>query len=348
MKNVETIPYALRVVALGGGTGLPVVLRGLKMLLFPEGTDDKDRLTAVVTVTDEGGSSGRLREELGMIPPGDIRNCLVALSHNEPLMSRLFQTRYKSGETLEGHSVGNLILAALAQEEPGGFLAAVRMVGEVLNIQGRVLPSALTPARLVAQLSCGKQIMGETSIASAGERVEQLRLSPANLAATPGVVDAIERADIVVLGPGSMYSSILPHLLVTEIAAALKRTAALRLLVVNAMTEQGETGGYTAAEHVRAIWRHAGDNTLDAVLLPTDTIPATTLERYREERAERVSPDDQEIDSLVALVARREMLQTVPKVRHDSLRTASGILQTYAAWRSSVSPLARARVRKEA
>lgn len=335
MKSVETMPYALRVVALGGGTGLPVVLRGLKALLFPEGTDDKARLIAIVTVTDEGGSSGRLREELGMLPPGDIRNCLVALSHNEPLMSRLFQARYRSGETLEGHSVGNLILAALAQEEPGGFLAAVQLVSEVLNIQGRVFPSTLTPARLVAKLAGGRHVTGETSIVAAGDSVEELRLSPADPPATPGLVHAIEQADIIVLGPGSMYSSIVPNLLVPEIAAALRRARALRILVINAMTELGETGGYTASDHVRAISRHAGEGLLDGVLLPTDQIPDSTLQRYRAEGAVRVAPDDPEIDRLVPIVARRELLQTIPKVRHDALRTATGVLQMYASWKSS-------------
>lgn len=337
VKIVETLPYPLRVVALGGGTGLPAVLRGFKQVLFPQGADEKARLTGIVTVTDEGGSSGRLREELGMLPPGDIRNCLVALSHNEPLMSRLFQARYRSGETLEGHNVGNLILAALAQEEPDGFLAAVRLASEVLNIQGRVLPSTLVPARLVARLSCGRQVTGETSIVAAGSAVEELRLSPANPPATPGVVDSIEQADIVLLGPGSLFSSIIPNVLVPEIAAALKRTRALRLLVVNAMTEVGETGTFSAADHLRALVRHAGDGAVDGVLLATDEIPAATLERYRAEGAARVAADDPAIDALVPLVVRRDLLQVVPKVRHDGLRTAGASLHALALWRERVA-----------
>ncbi len=223
MSHVETLPFPLRVVALGGGTGLPAVLRGLKAVLFPAGlADDPERLTAVVTVTDEGGSSGRLRESLRMLPPGDIRNCLVALSHNEPLMARLFQARYRTGQDLEGHPVGNLILAALAQEESGGFLAAVQLASEVLNIQGRVFPSTLEHVRLAATMADGRELLGETALAAAGGSVRRLRLEPAADAAAPGVVEAIERADLVILGPGSLFSSIVPNLLVNRLAAALR------------------------------------------------------------------------------------------------------------------------------
>ncbi len=332
MTEIATIRYPLRVVALGGGTGLPQVLRGFKALLFPEGADDPDRLVAVVTVTDEGGSSGRLRQELGVLPPGDIRNCLVALSHNEPLMARLFQARYRSGGVLEGHNVGNLILAALAQEEGGSFLAAVRLASEVLNIQGRVYPATPAPARIAATLADGSEVLGETALARAGKAVRRLRLHPEDPPATPEVVEAIRRADLVVLGPGSLFTSIIPNVLVPEIREALQQTRACRLLYVNAMTERGETNGFSAADHVRAVLDHAGP-CLDAALVPVDEIPGDVLERYREEGAERVDPADPELDGLVPLVLRRQMLRVERKVRHDPLRCAAGALVACSAHR---------------
>jgi len=347
VNPVETIPFPLRVVALGGGTGLPAVLRGLKAVLFPGGVaDDPERLTAVVTVTDEGGSSGRLREQLRILPPGDIRNCLVALSHNEPLMSRLFQARYRGGEDLEGHPVGNLILAALAQEEEGGFLAAVQLASEVLNIQGRVFPSTLDHVRLAATMTDGRDIVGETALAAGGGAVRRLRLEPPTRRAAPGVVDAIEGADVVVLGPGSLFTSIVPNLLVGEVADALRRTRALRLLIVNAMTEEGETEGFTASAHVRAVLDHAGPEILDAAVVATDDVPAAVLERYRAEGAERVIDDGDALDRLVPLVLRRPVMQVQPKVRHDALLTVGAVLQALVQHRRGTRAVAGARARE--
>ena len=331
MRTAEHGAEPLRVVALGGGTGLPVVLRGFKTMLFADGGDDPDRLTAVVSVTDDGGSSGRLRSELGMLPPGDIRNCLVALSNNEPLMARLFQARYRAGASLEGHSVGNLILAALAQEEGGSFLAAIRLASEVLNIQGRVLPLTLVPCHLVARLTDGRLVSGESAIARAGGVIDRLRIEPEALPAAPGVVEAIEAADVVTLGPGSLFTSIVPNLLVASVRDALVRSRALKVLVVNAMTEQGETGGFTAADHVRAVHAHLGAPLLDAVMLPTDPIPDPVMDRYRGEGAVRVDPEDRDVDALVPLVLRRNLLQVGPKVRHDPMLTVRAILEAHAA-----------------
>ncbi len=333
MKIVESIRFPLRVVAIGGGTGLPVVLRGMKSLLFPEGTDDPGRLVAVVTVTDEGGSSGRLRDELGMLPPGDVRNCLVALSHNEPLMSRLFQTRYRCGGVLDGHSVGNLILAGLAQEE-NGFLGAVELASEVLNIQGRVYPSTHVHTRLVAGLRDGRHVIGEAALIAAGGIVDSLKIEPSDPPATNGVVEAIDKADIVVLGPGSLYTSIIPNILIPDVSEALRRTKAFRVLVVNAMTEVGETGQFSAADHVRAVHRHAGEGVLDAALLACDEIPVRVQIRYQAEGAEPVNSEDDEIDALVPNVFRKKMLKTTPKVRHDPILTAGSVLTSYASWRN--------------
>lgn len=335
MADPRLLREQVRVVAIGGGTGLPAVLRGMKAVLFRGGAaDNPDRLTGVVAVTDDGGSSGRLRDELGMLPPGDLRNCLVALSHNEPLMARLFQARYRNGENLSGHSVGNLILAALAQEENGNFLSAVRMASDVLNIQGRVLPSTLVPARLVARLADGRQVLGETAIAAAHGRVSRLWVDPAHIPATPGVVTAIERADVVVLGPGSLYSSILANLLLPEITEALAKTGAFRVLITNAMTEAGETTGFSAAEHLRALREHAPGLVIDGVLVAEDTIPEATLTRYREEGAEPIPANDPDLEGLAPIVLRRSLLQVAPKVRHDPLLTASAVLEMYIHWQA--------------
>lgn len=333
---ISTIRHPLRVVAVGGGTGLPVVLRGFKPLIFAHDASDADRLVAIVTVTDDGGSSGRLRNELGMIPPGDIRNCLVALSHNEPLMARLFQARYHTEGALDGHCAGNLILAALAQEEGGNMLAAIRLASEVLNIHGLVYPSSLSNAHLIATLEDGRVVEGESRIAEYGGSVSDLRLDPTDLDASPGITEMIEQADILVLGPGSLYTSIIPNLLIPAVARALRRTRAFRVLVVNAMTEPGETGSFDAADHVRAIQRHAGRDVIDAVLLASDPIPSEILERYEEEGAVRVSPEEGDVDALVPLVLRRRVLEITPKVRHDPLLTAGGILSAYTAWKRRV------------
>lgn len=322
---------SLRLVALGGGTGLPVVLRGCKNLLYASGPADHSRLTAVVTVTDDGGSSGRLVNELGVLPPGDIRNCLVALSHNRPLVARVFQARYQGGETLEGHSCGNLILAALMQEE-GSFLGAIRVASDVLQVRGRVLPLTLEPVKLVARLAGGETVEGECAIAGATGQIEHLGLDQHDIPPTPGVVEAIERADIVTFGPGSLFSSIMPNLLIPEVVDALRRSRAFKVLLVNAMTEQGETGDFSAADHVRAIHEHTGGAILDAAILARDEIPERLLARYSDEGARRVEPDDGEIDALVPTVLRENLLEAGPKVRHDALLCARAIVRCHARW----------------
>jgi uncharacterized cofD-like protein len=337
VRTIDSIAQSVRLVALGGGTGLPVVLRGLKAILYPNGAWDRDRLVAVVTVSDDGGSSGRLRAELhDMLPPGDIRNCLVALSHNRPLVSRLFRARYRhQGGSLEGHSVGNLILAALAQEEGGSFLDALRVASQVLNVRGRVLPLTLEPSALVAEMDGGETIRGECAITSSEGRIRRLVLDPEDPPATPGIVEAIESADVVVLGPGSLFSSIVPNLLVSEVRDALARTKAFRILVLNAMTEAGETAELGAAEHVRAVFDHGGSDILDAALVPTDAISDAVLARYAEEGARRVNAGDPDLDVLLPMIVRENVLQAGPKVRHDAMLVARAILRAYAAWRTS-------------
>jgi len=270
---------------------------------------------------------------------------MVALSHNEPLMSRVFQARYTSPGELDGHAVGNLILAALAQLEDGCFLSAVQQASEVLNIQGRVLPSTLEPTKLVARLSCGADVIGESTIyeTDASGSVERLRLEPNDPPATNGVVKAILDADIVVLGPGSLFTSILTNVLIPDVAEALKETSAFRLMIVNAMTEPGETAGFSAAAHVEALERHVGDAVLDGLLLASDEIPEETLERYRGEDARPIDPHEAGLESCVPMVFRRELLAFTPKVRHVPEQLAHHILGAYSAWAEAGFPRFRDR-----
>jgi uncharacterized cofD-like protein len=247
-----------RIVCIGGGHGMSNLLRGLK--------EYTGNLVAIVTVADDGGSSGRLRQELSMLPPGDFRQCLVALSDVEPLMTKLFQYRFGSGDSLEGHSFGNLFIAAMIGVT-GNFEQAVRESSRVLNVRGQILPSTLSDVTLHAEMADSRVVAGEHHITSAGGRVERVYLSPEHVAAHAEAVAAIHNADLVVIGPGSLYTSVLPNLLVEGIAAAVRQTAALRVYVCNVATEAGETDHYDVAGHIDAIEHHVGPGMLDVVLV---------------------------------------------------------------------------------
>ncbi len=246
-----------RIVCIGGGHGLSNLLRGLK--------EYTSNLTAIVTVADDGGSSGRLRAELGMLPPGDFRQCLVALSDAEPLMSELFQYRFDGGNGLHGHSFGNLFLAAMIGVT-GNFDQALRESSRVLNVRGQILPSTLATVTLSAELADSRVVAGEHHITAAGGGIRRVALEPATVDAYPEAIAAIRNADMVVIGPGSLYTSVLPNLLVEGIAAALRESMALRVYVCNVATEAGETDHYDVAEHVAAMERHVGSGILDVVL----------------------------------------------------------------------------------
>ncbi len=239
-----------RVVVVGGGTGLSNLLRGLKSFT--------NNITAVVTVADDGGSSGRLRQELGVLPPGDIRNCITALADEDKLVTELFSYRFESGEGLEGHSFGNLFLTALCSLTKGDMLEAVRVASRVLNSCGQVLPSSLSHVTLVAELEDGRTIKGESQIPHAHGRIKRMHCEPVMPNATPEAIAAILNADLVVLGPGSLYTSVIPNLLVKGIADAIRQTTARRLYICNVMTQVGETTNYTVSDHVRALLAHAG------------------------------------------------------------------------------------------
>src|SRR5512145_429571 len=238
-------PGGLRVAALGGGTGLPNVLRGLRPLVYPaagpaEGPDSNERLVAIVTTTDDGGSSGRLRRDFGVIPPGDIRNCLAALAESESDLTALLQFRFEGGDGLTGHALGNLMLTALT-EVTGDFTKAIEIAAQVVGARGRVLPATVDAVTLSAELDDGRTVTGETAIVSAGSAIRRLSLEPAEPRCVDVAVDALRRAGIIVAGPGSVYTSILPALLVPELMEAVRLADAVRVFVLNLMTEPGET-----------------------------------------------------------------------------------------------------------
>ena len=304
-----------KVVALGGGTGMPALLRGLK--------EYTGNITAVVTVADDGGSSGRLRGDYNMLPPGDLRNCLVALADAEPLVRDLFQYRFEQGE-LSGHSFGNLFIAAL-QQTTGEFVTALEAASRVLAVRGAVLPATLDPVTLAAELDDGRVIHGESRIGAAPSRIRRVWLEPEGATPLYEAIRAIEDADLVVIGPGSLYTSVIPNLLVRPIQDAVQSTKALRVYVTNVMTEPGETTGFSAADHWKALWDHAGRGVADVLLVNSEPVPKDVLERYRREGAEAVrflGPLPRGIP-----VVREPLLEVDEMVRHDSGRLARAVLR---------------------
>jgi len=304
MKSAtDTRPRAVRIVALGGGTGLSTVLRGLKNHIARRKEDQVRMpiadLAAVVTVTDDGGSSGRLRRDYRILPPGDIRNCMVALSKDEPLLRSLFQYRFPAGRGLRGHSFGNLFLTALSNIT-GDFIEAVRLTGQVLAIRGRIFPSTTQIVTLEAEMGNGRIVAGETAIAKAGERaaIRRIRLAPRRVRPYPEVLDAIRQADLILIGPGSLYTSIIPNLLISGVARAIRRSHATRVYICNLMTQPGETPGYSASDHVRAIYRHAGARLFDWIVVNHAPISERLQRRYRAEKAAPVRTDIRELQQM--------------------------------------------------
>jgi uncharacterized cofD-like protein len=300
-----------RIVAIGGGTGLPVVLAALKRYL---GTRVAD-LTAVVTVTDDGGSSGRLREELRILPPGDIRNCLVALAEVEPLMAELFQFRFGGDGALAGHSFGNLFLAALAGVT-GNFLQAIRISGKVLAVQGTILPSTLDSVTLGAELADGSVVRGESRIREQRRAVRRVFVEPPTVRALPEVLEAIAQADAVVLAPGSLFTSLIPNLLVAGVADAVRQAAALRVYVANLMTEPGETDGLSLADHLEALAAHAGRGLVDGVVVHARPFPPDVVQRYARAGAQPVALDRERLHGLGVWVTDAELTGSTGLARH--------------------------------
>lgn len=309
-----------KVVAIGGGTGLSTMLRGLKLYT--------KSLTAVVTVADDGGSSGMLRNDLGMLPPGDIRNCIVALADIEPIMYKLLNYRFTEG-ALAGHSFGNLFLAAL-NGISGGFDEAVSTMSSVLAVVGRVLPVTTENVTLGAMLENGRVINGESAIGmrdAAESRIDKVFLKPEKPKALDDVLRAIDEAEIIVLGPGSLYTSIIPNLLVDGVAEAIKNSSAVKIYVCNIMTQSGETDGYTVCDHLRAIEKHTFDGIVDFVIANNERIPDALAEAYSAENAYTVRLDEDSFkDTRTTLVQGNLLLVKDEQIRHNFSRLARAIM----------------------
>lgn len=346
MKETES---GLKIVSVGGGTGLSALLSGLKSFVGKESLSPSgsarwiETLTAVVTVTDDGGSSGRLREEFQILPPGDIRNCMAALAEDQHLLTRLFQYRFESDGHLSGHSFGNLFLAALTGVT-GDFLEAVKLSSEVLAIKGRIFPSTVEDVALVAELEDGRVIRGETNIVESRTPIKRLSLSSAMCRPLPETLDAINRADIITIGPGSLYTSIIPNLLVDGIVDAMRESDALKLYICNIMTQPGETDNFDVEDHLRVLFEYSPKLEIDYVIVNTAPISGDLREKYLADGAAQVN-----FDSLVRegfdgephpasvqtgngvfgfqLIC-RDVLREDGLVRHDSAKLARLVMET--------------------
>jgi uncharacterized cofD-like protein len=312
----------LSIVALGGGTGLSALLRGLKehVVRRSDQAATPERpigdLVAIVTVTDDGGSSGRLRRENRMLPPGDIRNCMVALSKDEALMGRLFQYRFQAGRGLRGHNFGNLFLAALTHVT-GDFAAAVRVSSKVLAIRGRIFPSTISNVHLVATLADGRRVRGETNISCCRLPIRKIELVPGHVRPLPGAVEAIQNADLILMGPGSLYTSVIPNLLIPEIAQAIVRAKAPRVYIANLMTQPGETTGYTLSEHLRAMQSHVDNRFLDWVVANRRAVSPEVVRRYRAQGAEPVVVDADKVVKMKVKLLLDDLLEEHGVIRHN-------------------------------
>ncbi|HUO34520.1 MAG TPA: gluconeogenesis factor YvcK family protein [Candidatus Acidoferrum sp.] len=333
MKHIKNSgPRPVRVVALGGGTGLSTVLRGLKRYVAdgPESSREKPiaDLVAVVTVTDDGGSSGRLRREYKVLPPGDIRNCMVALSSDEDLLGKLFQYRFPMGRGLAGHSFGNLFVTALTNVM-GDFPEAVRVSSNVLSTRGRIYPSTAQNVTLEARLAGGARILGETNISRSKKRIESIRLVPKDARPLPEVLKALRRADLILAGPGSLYTSIIPNLLVEEVQEAIAKARATRVYIANIMTQPGETDHYSVADHVRAIYENTRPGLFDCVVINRTPATKKLLRRYREQGADPVDPSLAELERMKVRHISADLLHQDGLIRHDYARLAQLLLEHF-------------------
>jgi uncharacterized cofD-like protein len=319
-------------VALGGGTGLSTLLRGLKEYVASRRVGTKPRpiadLAAVVTVTDDGGSSGRLRREYRVLPPGDIRNCMVALSKDERLLTQLFQYRFPGNGGLGGHSFGNLFLTALTGVT-GDFSDAVRVSSEVLAIRGRIFPSTEQNVTLEAQLEDGTIVAGETRISKARKRIERVRLVPRRARPHPETLRAIRQADLILVGPGSLYTSIIPNLLIHGVVDAIVRSRGASVYIANLMTQPGETQRYSVADHVRAIYEHTRRRLFDYVVINRAHISASLRRRYGEQHAEPVAPSYAELYRMGLRCVTADLLQHEGLVRHNPARLSRLLVEQF-------------------
>ena len=307
-----------KIVAIGGGTGLSMLLKGIKNIT--------NNITAVVTVGDDGGSSGRLRTEFGVLPPGDIRNCIAALAKDEDLVTKLFQYRFKHGEGLEGHSFGNLFLSALCAIT-GDMVRAIKESSNVLSIRGVVLPSTLDDMKLIAAMEDGRVIYGESNIPEAHGKIKKIYTDPQRCTALPEVIHAIREADLIILGPGSLYTSVIPNLLIDGISEEIINSNAKKIYVCNIMTQPGETDGYSVSDHIRALFTHAGCNKLVDTVIMNDYIPSNLAQKYQQAGSYPVVIDEENIKNLGVKLFTKKLIQDNKEglVRHSSARVARAI-----------------------
>ena len=303
------------VTVIGGGHGLSVLLRGIKT--------STNNVAAVVTVADDGGSSGRLRTELGIIPPGDLRNCLVALADTEPLMEKLFQYRFEGNTALAGHSFGNLFIAAM-NEVTGDMETALKESSKVLAVKGRVIPASKEHVRLDAVMTDGTVVEGESQIPEAHKTIRRVQLYPKHVKAVPAALDAIESADAIILGPGSLYTSIMPNLLVDGVADALKRSKAIKIYICNVLTQPGETDGYSASNHAKAILDHTGKGAIDYVLVNSTPIPD---EMWRGTGATPVDIDEDKVNALGCGLVKADLMSSTQAGRHDPEKLCAAVMK---------------------
>jgi len=307
-----------RIVVIGGGTGLSVLLKGLKKYT--------SNLTAVVTVTDDGGSSGRLRAELGVLPPGDIRSCLVALAETETLMDRVFQHRFKQGEGIKGHNLGNLLMVAMA-EITGDIVSAIKEVSKVLAVRGQVIPATLGHVELGARMRDGSVIIGETAIRRYNQGIDRIFLIPEQCLPVPATIEAIMEADAIILGPGSLFTSIIPNLLVAGVPQAIADSRGTRIYVSNIMTELGETDGFTAADHLMTILNYVNRPVIDHVIVNTGDIDEARRQRYLDEKAVPVATAREQINQLGINIIERDLVSSDRVAWHDSEKLAATVME---------------------
>jgi len=310
-----------KIVVVGGGTGLSMLLHGLK--------EFTSNITAIVTVADDGGSSGRLRKEFDVLPPGDIRNCLVALADAEPLVGKLFQFRFEEGGEFGGHSFGNLFITAMTKIT-GDFDAAIKESSKVLAIRGRVMPATLDKIQLVAEHLDGSETVGESRIVQSKSPIKRVRLQPVNCRPTDEAIDAIKKADAVVLGPGSLFTSIMPNLLIGRVYQEIASSRAVKIYVCNVMTQKGETDDYKASDHLKAIAEHTTPGLVDYCIVNTAKIPDEMVEKYSTEESSPVVPDSENLKKLKCKVVEAHLVNTRGYVRHDSEKLAKIIIDLIA------------------
>ena len=314
-----------KIVVIGGGHGLSHLIFGLK--------EYTANITAIVTVADSGGSSGRLREEFNIVAPGDIRNCLVALADAPALMGELFQFRFSQDSELKGHNFGNLFLTAMVQLTDGDFERAVKETSKVLAIRGKVIPSTVSNVHLVAEYEDGTKTEGEAQIPNPDLKIQKLFLTPQDAQPTKDAISELEEADIIVLGPGSLYTSVIPNLIIDGMADVIAKSKAFKIYICNVMTQHGETDGFSASEHIKAIVEHSNKGVIDACLINNAEVPEEVLSRYQGEESFPVKADVEEIQKMGYRVAATDLLGVTDYVRHDSTKLNKALINLIETYR---------------